>query len=154
MLMETIEDLRAAMIDFTHVDSYTTFSAEYGFKGSDIVIHFFLPVDFVRAHSSVPLDDADLTSCAQWIIDNKPTIKAYWQGLFPQILEPVAQSVFRASPPRVAAAYTPEVVSWWFQAKGFRVLRPELLINHLFEHLDQILDRAGAVTTLVVSSNT
>lgn len=111
-------------LQFTQVDSFTTFKAEYAFEGDDIVYHFFLSKE----------DEP------HWV--NKGTRK-YWLETFPKVLEPVVFQIFKVQPPRVKAAYVDDmgINSWWLKAYGFaNSLDAEGLCSKLFETLDAALD--------------
>lgn len=111
-----------AALQFTKVRDYTTFDAEYAVVGDDIVFHFFLPDDQtqVDAHSS------------------------YWLKQFPGALEQVAQSYWEATYPRLKAAYTEELSSWWLRCYGFANNGdPELRAQRFLEKLDEALPNPG-----------
>src|ERR1051325_4529578 len=75
----TLESLGNAIVKFTPVNDFTTFTAEYAMKDNDLVIHFYLP--------------ADLRGPAN-----------YWMELFPKALDRVAQEHFMATKPRIKAS--------------------------------------------------
>ena len=67
-----------------------------------------------------------------------------WQRTFPEILSPCAEEYFGATKPRLQAAYTAEMFSWWLKAAGFAErLGPEAYILRFFEKLDAHLDAAS-----------
>jgi hypothetical protein len=136
-----------AAVQFTVVDDYTTFYAEYAFVENDIVVHFFLPTEALVARTGQQPDSSAIRD--QWarhFVENDTVLHRYWFEIFPASLERVATSVFLAGPPRLVAAYTEEVASWWFKAAKFCILKPEELIKTLFVKLDQDLDAAGAAS--------
>lgn len=103
-------------IRFVQVGAYTTFSAEYAMEEGDFILHFFLP----------------------------PELKSplYWASLFPQVLDTVARAHFQAGPPRLRAAYTEEVNSWWLRANGYdTVLNKDEYIIRFLDKLDEALDQ-------------
>lgn len=138
-----------AAVQFTLVDAYTTFRAEYAFVDSDIVLHFFVPVEALVARTGqAPPDDSTRDAWTRHFVENDTLLQQYWLEIFPAALERKATEVFLARPPRLVAAYTEEVASWWFKAVKFCVLKPEDLIKTLLAKLDQDLDAAGAASML------
>ncbi len=95
--------------------SCPAFRAEVGTDGVDFVFHFYPPEGMTRA--------------------------AYWLEDFPAALDVVARSFFRALPPTLRAAYTPELGSWWMRADGFaRPLAPALpQVRELYRRLEEAL---------------
>jgi hypothetical protein len=103
-----------APLQFTKVEDYTSFTAEYAWDDGDLVFHFF------RA----PDHDA-----------------AYWLQKFPSALDPVARQAFKAGPPRLRAAYTDEMDSWWLRAKGYtHLVDKDAFVARFLQKLDQTLD--------------
>ena len=82
--------IAAIPINFSEYES-PAFLARYAVIRDDILIHFF----------------------------TKESSTDYWTKVFPASLEAVALDKFKASNPRVQAAYIPEYASWWFRANGF-----------------------------------
>lgn len=105
-----------APLAFTEINDFTTFKAEYAFDGGDIILHFF----------PSPEREGDTH---------------YWLQLFPAVLDPVAREVFDATAPRLTAAYTEEMDSWWLRARNYwHILDKEVLTLRFLEKLDQTLD--------------
>jgi hypothetical protein len=105
--------------NFMSVDSYTTFKAEYAVLDGDIVFHFF----------------------ANDEINRLPDPWHYWKTVFPRCLERVAEKYFAATYPRVRAAYTDELASWWLRANGFgHILNMDEFAKQFLERLDKELD--------------
>lgn len=103
-------------LNFTTVSDYTTFLAEFAFDGGDIILHFYRSPEMVSNST-------------------------YWLQLFPHFLSSVAQEVFDAADPRLVAAYTEEMDSWWFRARGYQhILDKQGFVLRFLEKLDQVLD--------------
>lgn len=97
--------IEKAVMQFTKVNEYTTFAAEYALKDDEnIHMHFFLPKEMLDAASSEK---------------HSPAIKEYWTNIFPGILSASAEEYFGATKPRLQAKYTEELRSWWFLAQGY-----------------------------------
>jgi hypothetical protein len=118
------EDLSAAVsgqyavepLVYTQVKDYNTFLAEYAFEGGDIILHFYRTPEYK---------------------DNT----AYWLNIFPMALDPVARIVFNATAPRLRAAYTEEMDSWWLRANDYEyIIDRKALVLHFLETLDHTLD--------------
>lgn len=106
-----------AIIRYKQVEDFTTFTAEYAWKGQDIVVHFFTPKEF----NSAPTKQVD----------------PYWLTDFPMSLDRVARAHFRADAPRLQAKYTEELKSWWLLAQGYgNVLDLDAYMIQFFEVLD------------------
>lgn len=102
-------------LQFTQVDDYTTFRAEYAFDGPDIVFHFYLP-------------------------EARKNDVNYWLSVFPSALDPVARTTFNATAPRLRAAYTEEMRSWWLRASRYEHIPDRIgLTRRFLERLDQTL---------------
>lgn len=103
-------------LDFKKVQDYTTFDAEYAFDRNDIVFHFFPP------HA------------------NEVT-RQYWLSQFPAVLDKFAQKFWEVEYPRLMAAYTEELNSWWLRAFGFgNQGDPEARALKFIEQLDAELE--------------
>lgn len=112
-----------AIPQFTQLDSYRGFKAEYAVIHGDIILHFFLP-----KHAQVNSPEARQA----WM--------GYWLKDFPAKLDPVAQEYFEATHPRLMAKYTSEVASWWFKAQGFgEVLDVGEFVGRFLTKLDEAL---------------
>jgi len=119
------EDLAAAVsggdynvrtLDYTKVESYTTFWAEYAFEEGDIILHFYKTPEYQ---------------------DNV----AYWLNVFPAALDPVARTVFNATAPRLRAAYTEEMDSWWLRADSYdHIIDKRGLVLRFLDTLDKTLE--------------
>lgn len=123
--------------DFTKVDRFTTFLAEYAFLDKDIVLHFF------------PSEE----------VHQSPKAKSYWFDTFPKVLDPVARRAFGAEPPRLEAQFIEMAIpsfipvdqakatpSWWLCAHGFTdVLDPDGLVARFLSSLDAALDTEKAM---------
>jgi hypothetical protein len=112
------------VLEFTKIEQFTTFRAEFAFDGDDIVFHFFLPPELVP-HT------------------NTREVRKYWLETFPKVFEPVVIDVFKVQPPRIQAKYISDMDldSWWFRAFGFAsTLSPDALCAKLCETLDQALE--------------
>jgi hypothetical protein len=75
-------------LEFTKID-YPTFRAEYAWKDDDLIYHFFRPEN---------------------VTDR------VWIAEFPIHLDAAARAFFRAELPRLRAAYSDEMDSWWLRA--------------------------------------
>lgn len=105
--------------EFTQVDEFTTFKAEYGMVGNDLVMHFFATPE----------------------IEKSPKGREYWLRLFPTCLDPVAQHHFEATAPRLQAKYTELVNSWWLQAQGYsHLLDVDAYVSDFLTKLDESLE--------------
>jgi len=112
------DDQPVAGINYTKVTDYTTFDAEYALVGSDIVIHLFQPFD-------------------------KKHPPRFWQDRVATILDRFAQQFWRAQYPRLKAAYTEELDSWWLRACGFADQGdPEARIHKFLMGLDDEVEKA------------
>lgn len=125
-----ISNIDKAVIQFTKVEQFTTFMAEYAFVDGNIVVHFFPPREayVVSMTTQQPKVSVDFLR--------------YWQRTFPQVLSPVAEAFFKATMPIISATYVAEMTSWWMRANGFaNGLEPDQLILNFFAELDAALDR-------------
>lgn len=122
-----IGNVQDAVIKFTQVKSFTTFLAEYAIQGGDYIVHFFPPKErYVHTNGKYQVHGPFLVK---------------WQRTFPAVLSPCAETYFGATQPRLQAAYTAEMFSWWLKAAGFAErLGPEDYILRFFEKLDADLD--------------
>ncbi len=55
---------------------------------------------------------------------------------FANVLDATAQDYFKATFPRIKAAYTPEMQSWWMQLNSFPVLDLQTYIDEFYKRLD------------------
>lgn len=126
-----IGNVGEAVIKFTEVTDFTTFLAEYAIQGDAYILHFFPPKErYVH------------TGNGRYQVHGEFLIR--WQRMFPQVLSPVAEEYFQATQPRLQAAYTAEMFSWWFKATGFAErLDPPAYIMKFLEKLDAALDAAS-----------
>ncbi len=135
-------------LQFVRVDKYTTFTAEYGMKDGNVIIHFFLPRREGEPLEVTPLyatpaeiDESAVRAMATAAILNSNTsIFDYWLKRFPECLEQVVREVLQMEPPQVLASYTKEVSSWWLQIKELQSLDPNGLVFKVFAELDKLLD--------------
>lgn len=102
-------------LEFTPSE-FTTFRAEWAWKGDDLVLHFFKP--------EAKLDGN------------------YWMTTFPNCLSEVAEDFFNASYPRLKAAYAPEkeLESWWMQASNFTPIDQRQFVESFLDKLDTRLE--------------
>ena len=121
-----------SIVEFTKVEDYTTFLAEFAFVDRDIVLHFFPPREaYVVAGEKLRVVDSYLL---------------WFQRRFPEVLSPVAEEYFQATKPVVVAQYVPEMTSWWMRCGGFAArLEPEAFIRKFFALLDQRIDASSKV---------
>lgn len=111
----------ALPIQFMPVTDFTTFSAEVAVSEGDFIYHFYATDE----------------------VNKGANPRQYWLELFPSILEKAAQEYFKATFPRLKAAYTEEKASWWLRAYGFgRVLDPHKLSLGFCDKLDAALESA------------
>lgn len=119
-----------AVVNFTKVEEYTTFLAEYAIVDGNIVVHFFPPREAfeLSAHNGQPRVTAEFLR--------------RWKRTFPEVLSPVAEDYFQATQPIVQAKYIEEMTSWWLRAGGFgtSVLDPDAFILRFFSRMDAALD--------------
>lgn len=114
-LLSSQDDQGVATLHFEENKDYTTFRAEHAFDGEDIVFHFF------KTPECPP--------------------KGYWDDVFPNTMSDVAQAVFQAGFPRLKAAWTEEVESWWLRCTGFASEGlPEERIKRFYRELDESLE--------------
>lgn len=119
-LLNSAEVQGVEAIRFTKVKEYTTFDVEYAYVDNDIVFHFFLP------------DDVNHLQGAQ----------EYWKTRFPEVLDIVSQEYWDATYPRLQAAFTEELDSWWMRCFGFaHVGNPESRIKKFLDKLDNQIDK-------------
>jgi hypothetical protein len=115
-------DFNLQPVRFIVDDTHTTFKAEFAMVDGAIVYHFFLTPEM-------------------------STRARYWEELFPNALSRVAERYFNATYPRLKAAYTEEVKSWWMRAEGFGlVLDPHKFSYRFFELLDTELEEVLKTT--------
>ena len=96
------------------------YRAEYFFRDGDLIVHFYPPDQGPRAGFRHRIGDA---------------------------LEATAPGYFKAGRPRLEAAYTPELESYWLRASGAgHGADPDALACRYFRELDRALD--GALTPL------
>ena len=113
-------------LQFIKIHDYTTFAAEFAITEGDLVFHFFA-TDEVNA---------------------RPDPREYWLTTFPNTFSQVAEDYFKATYPRLKAAYTEEQASWWMRAVGFgMLLLPHEFAYGFFDALDAALDAAGAANS-------
>lgn len=104
--------IRDGVPEFTKVEDYTTFKAEYTMKDGDLVIHFF------------PGEN-----------------KLVWKSIFAEVLDRVAQEHFKATAPRLQAKFTEEMNSWWFRARGYdHLVDFNAFVSRFFDLLDASLE--------------
>ncbi len=127
---QIIGNVDGAVIKFTQVKDFTTFLAEYAIQDGDYIVHFFPPKErYVHSNGRHQVSGPFLIK---------------WQRTFPQILSPCAEEYFGATQPRLQAAYTAEMFSWWLKAAGFAErLGPEAYILRFLARLDARLDEAS-----------
>ena len=107
--------------------SFSTFRADHGVVGADLVVHFYLPHGV-----SDLLKKADSRYQERW--------ETYWFRVFPEVLSQVARAHFREDKPRIVAKYTEELASWWFCARGFGdSTNPDALLLMFFQKMDKAL---------------
>lgn len=117
-----------AVIKFTPVKDFTTFLAEYSVVDGSYVVHFFPPRERYVSNGQGKMQ-----------VHGEFLVK--WQRTFPGVLSPTAERYFGASQPRLQAAYTAEMFSWWLKCAGFAErFDPDTYIMKFFEELDQALD--------------
>jgi hypothetical protein len=117
-----VGDLSTEAPVFTQVTCYTTFRAEYAMINGNLVFHFFA-------------NDEVNQLADPW---------AYWKDRFPNVLSKLATEFFASSYPRVRAAYSGELASWWLRADSFdHLLDPEGFCLRFLEQLDGQLDGAA-----------
>lgn len=123
-----IGNIPDAVIKFTEVKGFTTFLAEYAVQDGSYIVHFFPPRERYVS-----------TGGGKMQVHGEFLVK--WQRTFPKVLSPTAENYFGASQPRLQAAYTAEMFSWWLKAAGFAErLDPDGYIMKFFEELDSALD--------------
>ena len=126
MVEGTGQDVANAVPKF-ETKKYSSFKAEYGIVGDDLVVHFYLPEGF------------DITSMGT---QQQKLWSDWWGGDFPNVMSRVAQEYFEVEYPRVVAKYTEEVASWWFCARGFASsFDPHRLLETFLEKMDAALPR-------------
>lgn len=129
--------IASQMMTFTKVDRFTTFLAEYTFRGKDVIIHFFPSNELLQSQRARP----------------------FWLEVFPRVLDPVSRQAFGAEAPRLEAQFIEMAIpsfvpadqakptpSWWFCAHGFTdVLDPDGLVDRFLSSLDRALDAENAM---------
>jgi len=101
------------------VENFPNFDAHYALKDGAIIIHFYLPANYKGA-------------------------AGYWKKTFPDALSNIAPEYFQATAPRLVAAYTEELRSWWLRAKNYdHLLDLDGFILGFFQELDNEIDSLG-----------
>lgn len=127
-ILKQQDEQGVAALQFTPVDDFTTFRAEYAIVDEDLVFHFFQPPEHVGAI------EAKQTAL-------EPRLNHYWMDSFPRTLDVVARDFFRAESPTLRAAYTEELKSWWLRGFGMAaVATPDARAKLFLQKLDQALD--------------
>lgn len=113
--------LGAEAPEFTSVDLYTTFKAEYAVIGADLIFHFFATEE----------------------VNKLPDPWRYWKRSFPDALQVVATEHFGSSYPRIKAAYSEDLASWWLRANGYeQIMDLNDYAKRFLAKLDAALDSA------------
>ncbi len=100
------------VVQFTKNLNYTTFEAEHGVDGADLVFHFFPSKEYPK-----------------------------WPTGFAQALEATAMAYFNVGQPTLTAAFTEEMNSWWLRARGFAdVGDPAYRAAKLYDALDAAIE--------------
>ena len=108
-------------VAFNKVDGFTTFRGEYALDGEDVVLHFWKTKE----------------------VKNHPFNGKYWTRIFPKVLSDTAEEHFQATYPRLRAAFSEELDSWWMRALGYgHVLDLDAYVRAFLTKLDQKLDMA------------
>lgn len=126
---DALSDLPLPTLEFTKVDEYTTFRAEFAVDANDLVFHFFLPPELEEALTRGPAI--------------KQRVEKYWEDGFARTLDVVARDYFSAEYPQLRAAHVKEygINSWWLRADGMaNVPDPDGRCRRFIEKLDQALD--------------
>jgi len=111
-------DIPVLVIHFEKVNEYTTFAAEHGVDGKDLIFHFFKT--------------------------EENNSRDYWRRVFLIVHQFVAMRVFYSRFPRQRAAFTYELDSWWLRAFGFADIGdPPARVKYFLEQLDQALEAAN-----------
>jgi len=109
--------LKPQPIDF-QVKEYRNFRAEYALSDDDFIIHYFITKKQIK---SCPMQE----------------LEHWWLNEFSEKMEALSKEYFDAGSPRIQAAYTPELASWWFRARGYGYLiDPTAFLLEFFEQLD------------------
>jgi len=121
-----------AVLNFTKVENFTTFLAEFVVSDGAIIVHFFPPREAYEVS----------------LATNQPRVTAeflrYWKKKFPYILSPVAEDFFMATKPVLTAAYVEEMTSWWMRCGGYAGRDDAAdVIMRFFLVLDSALDAAA-----------
>jgi len=116
--MEEEQGVRAKT--FRKVEDYTTFIGEVCIHEGSLIFHFYQVKDIQHLGARVGY---------------------YWRYLFPEVLSDASMEFFNAAYPRLRAAYTQEVDSWWFQADGFgHILDLDAYADKFLEKLDEAIE--------------
>ena len=107
-------------LEFTTIE-YTTMRAEYTWKDGNLIFHFFLPGP----------------SGGMRLLDEK----GYWKDTFPNCLSEEAEEYFDCSFPRLKAAYTEELKSWWMKAENFDTMDQKQFAERFLDKLDKRLEK-------------
>jgi len=104
---------------FIPAEGYTTFRAEYAEIDSDLVFHFFATPE----------------------INKLPDPWRYWRESFPDGLQRVATEHFGDGYPRIKAAYSDDLASWWLRASHYdHILDLKEYARRFLAKLDAVLD--------------
>ena len=111
-----VDQVGVHALEFKSVTDYTTFRAEYSWDGDDLVLHFFRTPEKEGDHN-------------------------FWLQVFPTALDVAARQYFEAVAPRLRAAFTEEMDSWWMKAKDYgHIIAKDEYVTRFLEKLDQMLD--------------
>lgn len=131
-ILKQQDDQGVMPLQFEVVDEYTTFIARFAIDDNDLIFHFYLPAELVH----VPT-----------VASPKPEpyfqarVDKYWNDNLPRTLDIVARDFFKAEAPRLKAAFTPEMNSWWLRGFGMAdVLDPAARARAFLAKFDQALD--------------
>ena len=111
-------------LHFIKVREYTNFDLEFAVTEGDLVFHFYATAE----------------------VNALPDPQKYWKEIFPNTLSTVVEAYFRATYPRIKAAYTEEHASWWMRAQGYgHLLDAHGFVYKFLDEFDRALD--GAVNS-------
>ena len=126
-------------VQFTQVNDYTTFRAEFAIEEGDFIFHFFLAPEVLARAQEL---QGDIHK--KQLLELEALVKKYWLDSFPRSLDIVARNFFQAGPERLKATYIDdyELKYWWLRCQGYadQGLNPEARCQAFLEKLDQALD--------------
>jgi hypothetical protein len=135
---------------------FYAYHARRGPEERDYVVHFYPPAMMrFSPYAGIPeTKDWPLADETHEAIERRWNDSEYWSRWFPMTLDLIAQEWFGASAPTLEAQHVPELVSWFFTARGMALcLMPEDRIQGFLERLDREMMKHAAELQSVFAAN-